>query len=294
VLVQMRNEFGSLAKLDQDNYLKGFLEENKPTEPMVPGQRPRINDHKFLFIAGLHKSGTSLLSGFIKEHPEVSGFAKTGFPQDEGQFLQSVYPTAITFGGPGLFGFNSAMHLTEDSPLATEANRRKLVSEWSTYWDLSKPVLLEKSPPNLLKTRFLQALFPNSYFLVVVRHPGVVSLATQKWIQIPIIILLRHWLHSYNTFLADREHLRKCLVIRYEDLVREPDAHLKRICNFVGIEDFGARLGVRKEVDDQYFNRWQGILAEWGKNNRQFMKTELTKIEEEVQKWSYSLFHLKS
>jgi hypothetical protein len=63
----------------------------------------------------------------------------------------------------------------------TPENRQKLFEEWSRYWDVSKPYLLEKSPPNLIRTRFLQAMFPSSYFVVLLRHPIPVALATQPW-----------------------------------------------------------------------------------------------------------------
>ena len=41
-----------------------------------------------------------------------------------------------------------AARLNEHSPLATADNAQKIFREWSRYWDLEKPYLLEKSPPN--------------------------------------------------------------------------------------------------------------------------------------------------
>ena len=51
-------------------------------------------EHRFVFLAGLHRSGTTLLARLLAAHPEVSGFSGTGAPADEGQLLQSVYPAA--------------------------------------------------------------------------------------------------------------------------------------------------------------------------------------------------------
>ncbi len=258
----------------------------------TPAPIGALDKHKFLFIAGLHKTGTSLIFRILRDHPQVSGFANTGFPQDEGQFLQSVFPTAITYGGPGIFGFNSAMHLTEDSACTTDANRQKLFCEWSRYWDISKPVLLEKSPPNLLKTRFLQAVFPNSYFVVVIRHPAVVSLATQKWIQIQPRILLRHWLQCYSVFSHDKKFLRNCLIIRYEHFVRHANKHLSQIYRFVEIENYAHLYTIQKDVDMHYFEKWEEIMTEWKNSSNKFMKMELETIEKELNKFDYSLFSL--
>src|SRR5262249_34875208 len=131
---------------------------------------------KLLFIGGLHRSGTSPLFRALRDHPDISRFRNTGVPEDEGPLLQTVYPPAWNFGGAGWFGFHSQSHLTEDSPLATPQNAARLMEEWGQRWDLTRSVLMEKSPPNLLMTRFLQELFPEAYFLIVVRHPIPTSL----------------------------------------------------------------------------------------------------------------------
>src|SRR5205814_5485769 len=122
--------------------------------------RWRAVEHRFVFLAGLHRSGTTLLARLLAAHPEISGFSGTGVPADEGQHLQSVYPAAKVYGGPGRFGFAAESHLTESSPLASEESARTLLEEWSTHWDLSRPLLLEKSPPDPLKTPLPQAPLP--------------------------------------------------------------------------------------------------------------------------------------
>jgi len=173
--------------------------ENEWARPVtnVPG------DKKFVFICGLHKSGTSILFRSLRQHPMISGFAKTGVPEDEGQLLQSVFPPAKAYGGPGRFGFNPDSYLDERSSIVTEENAKQLFADWSRYWDTSKPVLLEKSPPNVVRTRFLQALFPNSFFVVILRHPVAVAYATQKWRPKDVEFLLRHWLVCHERFEAD-------------------------------------------------------------------------------------------
>ncbi|MCP5108396.1 MAG: sulfotransferase, partial [bacterium] len=190
---------------------------------------------KFVFIAGLHRSGTTVLADCLDENPLVSGFADTGVPKDEGQFLQSVFPPAREYGGPGKFGFRKEMHLTEKNPLVNEKNGEKILNQWSRYWDMSKPYLLEKSPPNLLKTRFLQALFPGAYFIVITRHPVATSYATRKWSKTTIDSLLEHWITCHNIFERDKVHLKHLYVLKYEDFVNDPDAFLKEIYDFLGI-----------------------------------------------------------
>jgi hypothetical protein len=213
--------------------------------------------HRFTFIGGLHRSGTSLLFRCLREHPLISGFHGTGVSEEEGQHLQSVYPPAITYGGPGRFGFHPEAHLTEASDLLTRDNRLRLFEEWKTYWDIEKPVLLEKSPSNLIRTRFLQEVFPNSYFVIVTRHPIAVSYATQKWSYTSLVELIEHWLVCHETFRQDKEHLGRLLMLKYEDFVEQPQTALTKIYSFLNLPDHSNAIEVREGANEQYLRLWR-------------------------------------
>ncbi len=74
-------------------------------------------NHKHIFIIGLHRSGTTALAEILSSHDLISGFKNTNVPKDEGQHLQTVYPTGKMQGGPGKFGFNNESYLNESSKL---------------------------------------------------------------------------------------------------------------------------------------------------------------------------------
>ncbi|MDH8276096.1 sulfotransferase, partial [Klebsiella pneumoniae] len=59
---------------------------------------------------------------------------------------------------------------------------------------------MEKSPPNLLRLRLLQAVFPDAAFVVIVRHPVAVAYATQFWAKTPPLEQIEHWLIAHETF----------------------------------------------------------------------------------------------
>ena len=65
------------------------------------------------------------------------------------------------------------------------ASATRLYAQWSVWWDTARPVLVEKTPENLLMGSFLQAAFgaPRTSFVFVMRHPLVWALAIEKWIQ---------------------------------------------------------------------------------------------------------------
>ena len=87
-----------------------------------------ISQHRYIFVGGLHRSGTSVLFRALRDHPEVSGFQGTASPEDEGMHLQTVFPPSGRYGGAGEFGFHPEAHLTEASPLVSMTGWRKNLS----------------------------------------------------------------------------------------------------------------------------------------------------------------------
>lgn len=244
--------------------------------------------HTFVFIGGLHRSGTTLLARCLAAHPEASGLTNTGVSEDEGQHLQSVYPAAARYGGPGRFGFAPEMHLTEQSPLITEANRQQLLADWSRYWDRERPILIEKSPPNMLKTRFLQALFPDARFILVLRHPVATTFATRQMSgHKQIGTLIRHWLVCNELMLRDISHLQHVTLLRYEDLVAEGDNELMRLHSFMGIAPEPYGLEPKSGLNDKYFSRWNHFKDSIGP--RMYRELIVRRFEARVNRFGYSL-----
>ena len=223
-----------------------------------------MKKHRFIFVGGLHRSGTWLLTRCMEAHPQISRLAqfdangaKGEFTSYEGQYLQTVYPTEIYFGGTGRFGFYTEAHLTEESPLVTEENRAKLSSEWSHHWDTSKPLLLEKTPSNIIRSRFLQAMFPSSQFIFIMRHPVAVALAQQKWSGTSIMSLIEHWLVCYEMLIKDTKYLKDFIFVRYEHFVKQPQEETDRIYSFLGLDSVRHTQTVRSDGNEKYFRTWE-------------------------------------
>ena len=219
---------------------------------------------------------------------DCTDLKNTGTFEDEGQNVQNVYPTAHELGGPGRFGFDTRAHRTESSTLLTPENVSKLRTIWHTYWDNAKRIYVEKTPGNLLATRFLQAAFPNSYFVLIRRHPVPVAMACQKWKfnVTSLDNLFRHWLHCHALFEGDRKYLKRVYELRYEDYVEHQDKYHKEIAAFIGTQvleppeddtyrhvtqwrnPFGLRVpenGMEKAspiYNQKYLDRWHKLLAE--------------------------------
>src|SRR6516164_4900967 len=216
---------------------------------------------KYVFVCGMPRSGTTILAKEIAKLANCTGFENTGVIMDEGQYLQDVYPTEFACGGAGRFGFAPEAHLTEHSPLLTPASATRLRQSWETHWDRDETIRVEKTPGNLLKTRFLQCAFPNAYFVVIKRHPVPVSLATQKWSLTSLHELFEHWLRCHKIFDEDKKQLNHLFELSYEDYIENPRKNVKEIANFIGTE-LSSLLKQQPAYDfnKQYFDRWARML----------------------------------
>jgi Sulfotransferase family len=238
-----------------------------------PSAADILRTHRLLFVGGLHRSGTTLLGRSLAQHPEISGFKDTGVSEDEGQHLQTIYRSALSHGGPGRFAFDPEAHLTESSDLVNAETRERLLRSWCTYWDVSRTLLLEKSPPNLIRTRFLQAVFPGASFVVIVRHPVAVALATRRFVRSRtaparrLSDLLRHWVVAHRILLEDRQALERIAIVRYETFIARPTSLLASLQEWLGVEPYSrGTLEIDRGGNDTYFRTWQRPGRVWARN----------------------------
>lgn len=184
---------------------------------------------RHVFICGLHRSGTSPLHDILKSHPLVTGFSNTGKPKDEGQHLQTVLGRDGDFGGPGAFCHDPAARLTERDIPAYEERLPELKASWEALWAPDRPVRVEKSPTNLIRSRFLQAAFEDARFVFIVRHPLAVARATRKWSHAGEEKLFRHWIAAHRIMVEDAPFIKRSCCVRYEDLACNLNAALARV-----------------------------------------------------------------
>src|SRR6266513_3638935 len=268
---------------------------------------------KYVFVGGSPRSGTSLLGRNIARMEDCTGLKNTGVFEDEGQFLQDVYPTASAYGGSSRCGFDPQMHRTETSDLLAPEKVARLRATWHSYWDNTKRIFVEKTPENLLMTRFLQAAFPNSYFVVIRRHPVPVSMAGRRW-KINLTSFdtaFRHWLHCQALYEGDRKYLKRIYELRYEDYVQDQDKYHKEIATFIGTQvpeppkedayryvaqwrnPTGLRVpekGMEKASpihNQKYLDRWHKLFIE--SPFRVYYRYLARKYESEFRRYGYSL-----
>jgi Sulfotransferase family len=254
--------------------------------------------HQLVFVGGLHRSGTTPLTDALAAHPDVSGLTGTGVSENEGIHLQDVYPRIRRYGGMGRFANDDRAHLTETSPLATAENAERMLRSWTPYWDLARPYLVEKTPSNLIMGRFLQALFPGSRLVVIVRHPVVVALAGAKWnpkvvsrtgrLHATLSGMVGHWVRAHQLLREDAAHLEHLHVLRYEDLIADPAARLADVQRFLGLSTPIPGDTLHAGRSDRYAEQWRALASGSLLQRRQRRLIE-SRYGEAIQGFGYSL-----
>lgn len=198
---------------------------------------PTPTPEKWVFIVGCYNSGTTLLSELMSRHPDISGIPT------EGHFITDQFVKDFDIGLPRMWVDREDMfRLTEDDEGPDVVRLKK---EWGMRLDLSKKVLLEKSPPNAARTRWFQKHFENAHFIGLVRNgyavaEGISRKGDPKHIKEgwPIERSARQWARSNEVLEQDAEHLEHFTWVKYEDLAADPKGTLNRLAEFLGLPPF--------------------------------------------------------
>ena len=191
--------------------------------------------HRYVFVGGLHRSGTSLVARLIATLPGVAAITNAPVPENEGVYLQGAIPHTALHGRPMHFATDPEQHLVEGCAFDRLEVRTRIEADWAP-WFATAPWRVEKSPPNLTRMRLYQQLFPLAQFVVVIRHPEAVAAATRKWVERDLPAMVDHWLDAHERVAGDLPRLHSVLTLRYEDLVADPGRAMAMLAAFLDLE----------------------------------------------------------
>lgn len=164
----------------------------------------------YLFVLCPPYCGSTLLWKLLATSANVSAFPS------EGQFLPEV------------------AELMREKPWQAdhELPWPTIKSVWEQHWDHSKPLLLEKSPPNLVRAHALAQHFTPSKFIVMVRNPyahaeGLIrrnGFKVHRAANFAGMCLATQWRNA--------QELDNVLVLTYEALVNDPGSASARLVEF--------------------------------------------------------------
>lgn len=182
----------------------------------------------WLFILGVNNSGTTLLENLIKRHPLVKSFS------EEGQHLTDALHGALTRGELDRL-WTRRLDLYRLTEMQGADAAVKAQYDWAFFLPDKPGVVLEKSPPNTLRSRWLQRYFRPSRFVALVRHPFAVVEGIRRRTNCTAEAAAKHWTTANECLLEDEGKLERRLLFHYEAFCEQPRAHLERLERFLGL-----------------------------------------------------------
>jgi Sulfotransferase family len=151
-------------------------------------------DKIYLFVCVPNNSGSSMLAEMLSRASGAAGLELDGRVR-EGQ--------AVTMGVPHPRDFKAAKNWAMPEAIAvfrdeTKYNWPQVQSDWHLLWD-RKPnarVLVEKSPPNVVRWSLLQKHFPDSKFVLGLRDPYAFCASMLTKDGRPVADAAGHWLRA--------------------------------------------------------------------------------------------------
>jgi len=195
--------------------------------------RPASPD-RWLFLVGCYNSGTTLIADVLGEHPQIAALP------DEGQYLTDQLLLDYKIGLPRMWVGREDLFRMDETSTGPDVQRMR--KEWAMRLPRTAPVVLEKTPANMARTRWLQANFPNAHFVGILRNPyavidGIRRKAEPQHIEAgwPIEMCAHQWARSNEVLAEDATHLERFMWLRYEDFVNSTAESIARVLEFVGL-----------------------------------------------------------
>jgi hypothetical protein len=206
-----------------------------------------------LFIGGCERSGTTMLGAMLGSHSQCVCVPESQFIDD---LLAQSDPDRATVEPRTILAQIDAhprYRLLWRLPLepasidpAEVGSTYPQVLEWlvrahaRTTGTLSPQVWVDHTPTNFRRTRTLLGMFPEARFIHLVRDGRAVaaSLLPLDWGPNNVLDAAGFWMARCALGLAAELNLGagRVLRVRYEDVLAQPEASLRRIAGFAGLE----------------------------------------------------------
>lgn len=255
---------------------------------------------KPIFVIGAERSGTTLLMVMLGAHPRIA-------VPEVGWLFPRFYPFLHTYGDLNkeenlrtlademLFGLNRHLWGMDLNPrtavdeLLAEVKEKSFAGVYCAMHEMfarkngNKPRWGQKTPHNLYFVGPIKECFPNAQFIFIVRDGRDASsdYLESSFGPTNIFAAAESWKLCQNAVKPWREKLspEEWLDIKYEDLVREPEATLRKVCTFLGEEfdpvmldfwkgDIGQKRGMTRDhkplghaVSDRYIGIYKRLLS---------------------------------
>jgi Sulfotransferase family len=178
-----------------------------------------------IFVVGCHRSGTTLLRLLLDSHPNISCGPETGFLTDFARITRDpMWPHLQQYGFPKEYWHRKVAELFDSFQSDYARGRGKV--RWA-----------EKTPNYALHLDYINELFPTCQVIHIIRDGrDVVASHLDRWGYLSAVKATRKWpLYIDRTRRAGaRLPAHRYQEIRYEDLVDDTEAIMRKLLDFLG------------------------------------------------------------
>jgi hypothetical protein len=201
-------------------------------------------EDRLVFLIGAPRSGTTLLARMLSAHSAVYGRAE---PHLITPLAHLGYWASVQKAPYDPFNVQQAIReFVADLPRGEADYLDALRAYTDVMYERimakapEKRLFLDKTPAYALVLPFLTRLYPRAHYVVLTRHPlAVLSSYVESFFDGDYQVAVAHnpILARYVPALAGllREKPVPHVHVRYEELVRDPETHFRRVCEHCGI-----------------------------------------------------------
>jgi len=200
---------------------------------------------RLIFLIGAPRSGTTLLARMLSAHSQIYGraephlitpIAHLGYfgnvqkaPYDPFNAEQAMKEIVAEIPR-GEAGYLDALRAYTDS----------LYAQMMELAPAGKRLFLDKTPAYALVLPFLTKLYPKARYVVLTRHPlAILTSYVESFFDGDYAVAISHnpVVQRYVPALAKmvREQPVPLAWVKYEELVKDPEAHFRRVCDYLQV-----------------------------------------------------------
>ncbi|MFC6083358.1 sulfotransferase family protein [Sphaerisporangium aureirubrum] len=226
---------------------------SEPPEPASPPEAPRppadpVADRLLrapVFVLSPVRSGSTLLRVILNSHSRIHA------PHE--MHVRRLAVTMTT--DPVRQAMEALGHTTSDVEhiLWDRMLHRELVRS-------GKDVLVDKTPSNVFAHKRITTCWPDARFVFLMRHPASIAASWHEADPVarPMEEAIRHT-YQYMRDLQEARRRHDGIDVRYEALVDDPAAEMRRVCSYLGV---GFEPGMIRYGDHDHGEFVKGI-GDW-------------------------------
>lgn len=194
---------------------------------MVAQPQERPDGQRPIFIVGSNGSGSTLLRLMLDSHPAIA------IPEETGFLRLALAHEWVPYWKLGDSWYRSLDLTEEQMHEQVAAFYGGLFSSYAAARGKSR--WGDKTPFHVWHLDLAMTLFPDAIVIGIVRHPGAVVASLRRRFMRKTAAATTHWIRSNRQLLHEAERLgERCVLLRYEDLVRDPETVMRALLDRIG------------------------------------------------------------